>query len=240
MKLQDIKSLSRDELANFVTENLRYLGEDEASAALDNPYVSPKICTLIAQNARLTGFYSVRARLVANRQTPQAHAAKLVHYLYWPDLVRLSVEVTVPPTIRRAIENVLMTRVDKLSLGEKISSARRCSHALIKTFLFDPDPRVFGALLINQRLREDDLLYFLSSSQTTVDKLVLLAADRRWASRYAIRKGLVLNPHTPRATAASQLRFLSRRDLNQIHQNPRTSVYLRRCIERISPAVITE
>jgi hypothetical protein len=47
-----------------------------------------------------------------------------------------------------------------------------------------------------------------------------------------------MNPHTPRSTAASQLRFLSNRDLHQIHRHPATSVYLRRCIERLRPAVI--
>jgi hypothetical protein len=234
MRLQDLKSVPRDELLNFVTENLRYLAEDEALAVLENPYVSPKICQLIAQNPRVTGFYTVRLKLVTLRQTPQAHAVKLVHYLYWPDLVRLSVEVTVPPTVRRAIDNLLVNRVEKLTLGEKISSARRCSQALIKALLFEPDPKIFEALLVNQRLREDDLVYFAGSPQATVEKLTILASDRKWSSRYAIRKALVLNPLTPRSVAATQLRFLSKRDLNQIHQNPATSIYLLRCIERIT------
>jgi hypothetical protein len=234
MKLQDLKSISRDELVSFVTENIQYLLENEALAALDNPYVTPKVCTLIAQNARTAGFYSVRLKLVGHRQTPQAHALKLIHYLYWPDLVRMSVEMTVPPTTRRAIDNLLINRVDKMNLGEKITAGRRCSHALIKVLLFDPDPKVFASLLVNQRLREDDLIYFVGTPKATVEKLILLAADRRWASRYPIRKALVLNPLTPRATAASQLQFLSRRDLSQIHQNPTTSVYLRRCIERLN------
>ncbi|HVS32580.1 MAG TPA: hypothetical protein VMS98_14140, partial [Thermoanaerobaculia bacterium] len=163
-----------------------------------------------------------------------------VHYLYWPDLVRLSVQVTVPAIVRRAIDNLLVNRVEKLSLGEKISSARRCSQALIKALLFEPDPRIFEALLVNQRLREEELVFFAGSPQATAEKLTLLASDRKWSSRYAIRKALVLNPLTPRSLAACQLRFLSKRDLRQIHQNPVTSVYLRRCIERISPPAISE
>jgi hypothetical protein len=42
-----------------------------------------------------------------------------------------------------------------------------------------------------------------------------------------------MNPRTPRSTAASQLRFLTAQDLHRIHRNPSTSVYLRRCIERL-------
>ena len=37
----------------------------------------------------------------------------------------------------------------------------------------------------------------------------------------------------PRATAAAQLRYLPHRDLRKIYTNPSTSIYLRRCIERL-------
>jgi hypothetical protein len=230
---RDLKSLPRDALHSFVAENLKYLSEDEALAILDNPYANSRLLGTVAQNQRLTGFYSVRLRLVAHRQTPQAHAVKLVHYLHWPDLVRLSVEVTVPAATRRAMDTILLNRVDKLTLGERIASARRCSRALIKVFLFDPDPRVFASLLINQRLREDDLLHLLSSPEATVEQLRMIGDDRRWSYRYAVRKALVLNTRTPRSTAAAQLRFLSRRDLVSLHNNPSLSIYLKRCIERM-------
>jgi hypothetical protein len=233
MSLHRLKSFTRAELADFLADNLAHLTEDEALAILENPYVTPKVCQTIAQNQRLSAFYSVRVRLVAHRQTPQAHAIKFVHYLYWPDLVRLSVEVAVPAQVRRAIDTLLLTRVYKMSLGERIASAKRCSAALIKVFLFDQDPRVFGALLLNQRLREDDLLLLASSPEAKPEQLTMLGTDRKWSYRYAIRKALVLNPLTPRAIAASQIRFLSRRDLVAIHENPNTSTYLRRCIERI-------
>jgi hypothetical protein len=171
---------------------------------------------------------------VGHRQTPQAHAVKLVHYLYWFDLLRLSIDVQVPAPVRRAIETQLLLRVDKLTLGERISSARACSPALIKVFLYDPDPKVFAALLINKRLREDDLLALVSSDRATAEQLLMIASDPRWSFRYALRKALVLNPLTPRAAAASQLRFLRRLDLRRIHANPETSTYLRRCIERMA------
>jgi hypothetical protein len=233
--LARIESLSRSELEAFLFENLSSLAEDEALAVLENPFITPQLIGKLAQNPRLTGFYAVRSRIVAHRQTPQAHAVKLVHYLYWFDLLRLSIDVKVPAPVRRAIDNQLVARVEKLSLGERIASAHRCSAALIKVFLFDPHPKIFESLLINNRLREDDLLALISSSRAGAEKLAMVAADARWSYRYAVRKALVLNPQTPRAVAASQLRYLSRTDLRQIHSNPGTSVYLRRCIERMRP-----
>jgi hypothetical protein len=227
-----LKRLQREELATFVAENVAVLNEDEALAILENPNVTPQILGKIAQTPRLTGFHSVRFRLVAHRQTPQAHAVKLVHYLYWLDLLNLSVDVQVPAQVRRSVETQLLIRVEKLTLGERVSSARRCSQALIKAFLYDPHPKVFESLLVNQRLREDDLLALMASRRATREQLRMIAEDMRWSYRYPIRKGLVLNPDTPRAAAASQLRHLSRADLRSIHANPATSVYVRRCIER--------
>ena len=238
MSLHQLKSFTRDKLADFLAENLAGLTEDEVLAVLENPHIAPKALAAIAQNQRFAAYYSVRVRLVAHRQTPQAYAIKFVHYLYWPDLVRLSVEVTVPAMVRRAIDTVLLMRVSKLALGERIASAKRCSPALIKVFLFDRDPKVFASLLLNQRLREDDLLLLVNSAEATSEQLTMIAADRKWSYRYAIRKALVLNLRTPRAVAASQLRWLSRRDLVSIHENPATSTYLRRVIERLESAPV--
>jgi hypothetical protein len=229
-----IKALGQDDLAAFVTENLAALSEEEVLAVLENRFVTPKLLSKIAQAPRLAGFYSVRVRLVAHRQTPQAHAVKLVHYLYWFDLLRLSIDVQVPAPVRRAIDTALILRVEKLTIGERVSSARACSPALIKIFLYDRDPKVFAALLINSRLREDDLLSLVSSDRATEEQLLMIASDPKWSFRYSLRKALVLNPVTPRAAAASQLRYLTKLDLRRIHANPRTSTYLRRCIERMA------
>jgi hypothetical protein len=233
MKSNRVEELSRDALAEFVAENLAHLFEEEALAVLANPHVTPQICQQIARSIRLTAFYSVRLRLVAHRQTPQAHAVKLVHYLYWFDLLRLSVDVRVPPTVRRAIDQRLLTNVNKLTVGERVTSARRCNVTLAKALMFDPELSVFEALLTNSRLREEDLVALASSPRATPEQLRLLAEDRKWSYRYAIRKALVLNPLTPRAAAASQLRHLRRGDLREIYSNPSTSTYLRRCIERV-------
>src|SRR2546423_13315284 len=124
--VNEIRSMDPAALRRFVAQDISSLVEDEAIAILDNSYVTPAICQAIAQNQRLSSFYSVRCRLVEHKHTPQGQALKFVHYLYWTDLVRLSVDVRVSAAVRRAIETLLLARVDKLSLGERIASAKRC------------------------------------------------------------------------------------------------------------------
>jgi len=232
-RMRKLKEANADELAQLVAEHGPALLEEEALAILENPFVTPQLLGRIAQTQRLAALYSVRVKLVAHRQTPLPHSVKLIHYLYWFDLLRISIDVRVPAPVRRAIDTQLLLRVEKLSHGERVASARRCTQALIHVFLFDPHPHVFEALLVNKWLREEDLLSLISSSRATAEQLRMIAEDTKWSYRYAIRKALVLNPATPRAAAASQLRYLSERDLARIHGAPGTSVYLRRCIERL-------
>jgi len=235
--LAELRSLDARRLADFVVTEIKTLLEDEALAILENRFITPAICQAIAQNQRLTAFYAVRLKLVALRQTPLAQATKFVHYLYWPDLVHLSVDVKVPAAVRRAIDTQLLIRVEKLTLGEKIAAARHCSAALIKALLFEPDPKIFAALLTNSRIREDELLIVASSPRATKEQLTMLGTDNKWSYRYQIRMALVLNPLTPRAVAAAQLRFLRLRDLRDILHRSDTSVYIRRCIERTHRAL---
>lgn len=231
--IRDIRRFDRDGLHSFVAENLHGLLEDEAAAVLDNPHCSTRLCDAIAQVQRLTSFHSVRVRLVAHRATPRGHALKFVHHLYWSDLLRLSTVVVVPAAVRRAIDTQLLTRVAELSLGERISSARRCSAALIKHFLADPDVRIFAAVLVNPRLREDDLVLFAASPRATGEQLAMLAGDRKWSQRRAIRRAIVTNPSSPKAVAATQLPHLTARELHDVYRHPATTVFLRCCIERL-------
>jgi hypothetical protein len=227
------RKTNREELTELLDRGVAVLTEADALSILDHPFVTSAIIQKIAQDPRLSSFYSVRLELVAHRRTPQMYAAKLVHYLHWFDLVRLSVEMTVPAPVRRAIDTQLLARVKELTLGERIASARRCGVALMRHFLFDPEPRVFAALLVNQRMREDDLLALAISERATREQLTILSADIKWSFRYSIRKALVMNPNTPRAIAAAQLKHLSVTDLRKVYHHPETTVYLRRCIERL-------
>lgn len=200
---------------------------------MSNRNCTTAILAEIANSSRLTIHYSIRMRLVEHRSSPQGQALRFVNHLRWPDLLRLSVSMFVLPPIRRAIDVRLGALLPELTLGEKIAAAKRCSRDTITRLLFDPDPRVFAALLINPRLVEDDLIRIIAHERVETDKLIQIANDRKWSLRYPIRLALLANPRTPRAIAARQLRYLAQRDLRQIHENPSTSTYLRRCIERL-------
>lgn len=229
----DVKSLGRDELAEFLETAGDSLTEDEALGVLNNRLCTSQICLQIAQSTRLTSFYSIRARLVSHRGTPQGHALKYVHHLQWRDLLTYSTDTRISPAVRRAIDARMVARLPKLTLGERISSAKACSRELMKKLLFDLDLRVFSALLNNPRMTEADLVLYIESGRAQPLHLAEVARHPKWSFRYLIRRSLAMSGETPRAVAASQLRYLQREDLAALLRRPDTSVYLRRCIERM-------
>jgi hypothetical protein len=124
-------------------------------------------------------------------------------------------------------------RVVKLALGEKIVIAKLCSREVAAVLLRDPDPKVFAAVLSNPRLSEDEVVAKIATGACTPDQLRVIADDKKWSFRRAVRKALVLNPDSPRAVAATQLRHLSRRDLFELNRDPALSLFLKRCIQRL-------
>jgi hypothetical protein len=83
-------------------------------------------------------------------------------------------------------------------------------------------------------LNEDDLIYTIGTGRLSNEQLRLLSNDRKWSFRLGIRRALLLNPGTPRAIAASQLRHFTRGERKALLGNPALSLYLRRCIERLN------
>jgi hypothetical protein len=229
----DIREMNSGELDAFVAEHGQTLIEEEALAVLANRFCTPATAQRIASEQRLTSYYTVRAALVRSRSTPLAHAQKFVHHLYWRELLKFSTETTIPAPVRRAIDTQMLVRLPKITLGEKITAARVCSRELIKAMLNDPSPRVFEALMVNPRLLESDLLTHIGAGRATALQLGIIGNSPKWSYRYSIRLALVRNPETPRAVAASQLRFISKHDRAQIARLPGTSVYLRRVIEKL-------
>jgi hypothetical protein len=226
--------MNRDELVMFVSREIDRMNEKEAIAALDHPYCTARVCQLVAESERLKGYYAVILRLVTHRATQQQYAMRLVPFLYWNDLLKFSTSVRVPPPVRRAMDVQLLARMSKLAVGQKISTARVCSREVAKALLYDPETRVFAALLNNARIHEEDLVAYVGSQRSAAPQLNLLAQHNRWSCRYAIRKALVTNPVTPKGIVVLQLRYLTPDDLRTLYRDPATSVYVKRCIETVS------
>lgn len=104
----------------------------------------------------------------------------------------------------------------KQSVGERCTSARGRSRNKLDRLLHDRDHRVIAILLDNPLLREQDVVKIAAMRPTRPEVLELLARHRRWASRYAVRKAIACNPHTPPPISRRLVPTLLKQDLKAL------------------------
>jgi hypothetical protein len=216
-----------EELLELARELAGALDPAAVLQALRNPFCRAEVIEQLAVE-RLLAFYEVRRGLALHPRTPEALAARFVPGLYWRDLMELGLDTRLRPTLRRSAELQLLARLPQLALGEKVAIARRAGAGLLAQLRYDPHPRVIAALLDNPRLTEELLAPVANSAATAPAVLGLIAADRRWGTRYSLRLALARNPATPVGTSWRILETLRRPDLGTVAADPRLPEPVRR------------
>ena len=124
-------------------------------------------------------------------------------------------EAALAPALARALREGRRP----LTLGERRSLAAGWDRRKLQRLLSDLDPLVVERLLVNPRLREEDVLELASRRPNRPEVLRLIFDSRRWGSHYAVQVALVLNPHTPPSIAMTLLTRLHRADLRLVVSN---------------------
>jgi hypothetical protein len=223
-----LREAGPDELLALVRERAPELSPAAVQQALRNPYVTAEVVDELAAQERLLVFYEVRRDLARCRAAPETLALRLVGGLYWADLMALGLDTRLHPRLRRAADQHLLARLPGLSVGEKVSLARRAAPAVLAHLRHDPTPRVIAALLDNPRLTEGTLAPLVHGETTPAPVLELIAGDRRWGARYPLRLALARNPATPLGAALRLLPALHKPDLRAVAGDPRLADPLRR------------
>lgn len=231
-----LREAAPEELARLLAEHGDEIGAAEAVEALRNPYLSAEGARALAERSHLVSAYAVRRALALSPRAPEVVALNLVVGLYWADLLAVTLEVRVRPTVRRAAELALLARLPRLAVGEKIALARRAGAGVIAVLRLDPTPRVIAALLENPRLTEGLLGPALASDRALPALLAAVAGSPRWGSRHDLRLLICRNPCTPVAVALPLLPGLRKDELRGLAGDSRLATPLRRRAELLSGA----
>jgi hypothetical protein len=114
-----------------------------------------------------------------------------------------------------------------LTLGERKSLARSGRRDFLVPLLRDPHPDVVRILLQNPRLTERDVVTVAAMRPAVPASLAEVAEHPRWSTRYAVKRALVLNPHTPVHLAVRLATTLRRSDLVEIARDTHLPALLR-------------
>ena len=177
------------------------LTADLALAILKNRELSSEVIEQVSRNVAVRKSRKVRVAVAAHPRVPRRIALRLIRELYTFDLMQFSLVPTVAADLKRVADEILVARVASITLGERISLARRSSAMVAAALLTDKESRVWRTALENPRLSEAAIVKALLRPGATPALVKAVCHHAKWPLRPEIRMALLRNEYTPLARA---------------------------------------
>lgn len=173
------------------------LSEDLALAFLKRSDLPAEVLEQISKNAAVANSRKAKLALVGHPKAPRNVSLSILRKLFIFDLMKVALTPLVPGDIKAAAEEALIKRLESLSLGERISLARRASGRVVGALLLDPETRVIQAALENPRLTEALIIKALMRASSSATLVQAVCEHPKWSLRHEIRVALLRNDKTP-------------------------------------------
>lgn len=213
-----------------------HLEEPRVTQMLERLDLPASVLEAVAQKGKWVASEAVRLRLAQHPHTPKRIALSIVRRLFLFDLVRLSLLPSAPADIRRVAEEIILTRVPHLPVGEKLTLARRGPGRVAGAILAEGHPQATKIVLSNAFLTEAQVLKVLAKPGVPERVVAAVAQHPKWSSQYNVRAALVRNSHTPVPCLLAFLPNLTLRDLKDIGRlqglAPHARKYIQQEVER--------
>jgi hypothetical protein len=177
------------------------LTEDSALAYLQRDDIASEVLERIGKSGPVMKSRRVKLALAAHCKTPRHVALPLLRHLFTFDLMQVALTPTTPPDIKKAAEESLVSRLETISSGEKLTLARQASGRMAGELLLDPEPRVLKAALENSRLTEAAVVKALLGGSAKTEFVQMVCHHPKWSLRRDVRVAMLRNENTPLARA---------------------------------------
>jgi hypothetical protein len=206
---ETLNEVSSDSAANVASEDL-------ALAQLKDPDLSSEQIEEFSQHAGLMKSRKVRMAVACHQKTPRRIALRTIRELYTFELMRFAVRPTASADLKRLADELLLSRLTSIALGERISLARRSSTLVAGALLLDTESSVWKASLENPRLTEAAIVRALQRANATGALVEAVSHHAKWSVRIEVQVALLRNAHTPLAKAIEFARRIPPQQLRDI------------------------
>ncbi len=192
------------------------LTEDLALARLKDPEITAEAIEHISRDAGAMKSRKVRLAIAAHARTPRRIALRMIRELYTFELMQFALLPVAPADLKHTADELLIGRLASITLGERISLARRCSGSVAGGLLFDKEPRVWQTALENPRLTETGVIRALQKTGASRALVEAVCHHSKWSVRVEVRFALLRSTHTPLAKAVEFARRIPPQQLRDI------------------------
>lgn len=202
------------------------LSEDFALALLKRSDLHHEVIEQLAKNANTLKSRKVKIALAIHSHTPRHVSVPMARQLYTFELMKLALSSRVPADVRVAVDDVLISRLKTVTIGERLTLARRASGRVAAALLRDVagmdsktldaktinvktinartvarEPRVMQTALDNPRLTEALVINSVLHPAASQELVHAVAGHAKWSRRKEIRGALLRTEHLSLAHA---------------------------------------
>jgi hypothetical protein len=177
------------------------LTEDLALQLLKRNDLPAEILERVSKNGVVAKSRKVKLALVRHPRTPRRVSMPMLRHLFTFDLMQVALAPVVPADVKLAAEETLIHRLETISIGEKISLARRASGRISGELLLDNETRIVSTALENSRLTEAAVIKVLMRQNAPAKFVELVCHHPKWSVRREVRIALLRNEKTSLARA---------------------------------------
>ena len=202
------------------------LTEDLALALLKHPGLPPEVLEQLAKNASALKSRKAKIALASHPRTPRHVSVPLARQFYTFDLMKVALSPGVPADVKVAVDDVLISRLKTVTIGERLTLARRASGRVAAALLLDVETvdrkrmdgkivadkivnaktaaretRVMQTALENPRLTEALVISSVLRPVASAALVQAVAQHAKWSCRREIRAALLRTAHLSLARA---------------------------------------
>jgi len=232
------------------------LTEDLALALLKHADLPTEVLEQLAKNSNVLTSRKVRIALASHPHTPRHVSVPLARQFYTFDLMKVSLSPRVPADVKVAIEDVLISRLKTVTVGERLTLARRASGRVAAALLLDVEhvdskiidaktvartTRVLQTALENPRLTEALVINSVLRPAASTALVQAVARHAKWSRRREIRAALLRTEHLSLARALEFSREIPAQTLQELLASSRLPAQIKhQLLFESQSSVVTE
>jgi hypothetical protein len=184
-----VQNLSSDELLRAAANPA--LTEDLALSLLARGELPVEVFERLAKNSHVLKLREVKLALASHPHAPRQVSLPLIRQFYTFDLMKIALTPSVPADVKVAADDLLISRLKTVTLGERLALARRGSSRLAGAMLLDGDARVMQIALDNARLTEVFVVQAVLRPEAKATLVQAVAHHPKWSYRRELRIALL-------------------------------------------------
>ncbi len=197
------------------------MNEDLALSLLARRDLPAAVIEALVKNAGVMKHRKAVTAIVGHPRTPRHVSLPMVRTLYTFELMQIALTPAIAPDIKRVSEEQIISRLETVSAGERLTLAKQGSNRVAEALLCDPEPRIVEAALLNSRMTEASIIKALDREEAPAYFVEQACRHPKWCVRRDVQLALLRSDKTPLGRVLAFVKAFSTHTLRDILKHSR-------------------